>query len=129
MKNQLDLGSLIVAYLIYKVVGNVAHLAQAAHINSGNEWGWTMCEKDGRIVKGSEAVGHPTGVSLSVDCQPCGGKPVGLYHTHPLGSVTPSGLDIREMRRLGLPTLCIQVPETGETACYHVGGKIVKKIS
>ncbi len=100
MKNQVDLGGLIIAYLLYKGWQNVAQLHQAANLNSGKEWGWTMCDKGGQIVKGSEATGHSTGVSLSVNCEPCGGKPAGLFHTHPLGTVQPSDQDIREMRRL-----------------------------
>lgn len=121
----LGLAFLFIVALVYG--RNKANLASGRiNLNGGNEYGYTLCQDGCHLTKGSEGSGHRTGVSLSVGC-PSGGNPIGLYHTHPGGTTEPSDQDIREMRRLGLNTMCIRVPETRELDCYHVDQFSVNK--
>lgn len=85
----------------------------------GREHGFTLCTTNGELVKGPEAVGHRTGVKIDIKC-PRGAKPIGSYHTHPGGTVTPSDADVREMQRFRLRHLCIGVPETKQVVCHRV---------
>ena len=82
-----------------------------------NEYAKTICIRDGEVFWGSEAKGEPLSVRLHAGC-PDGGKAIGTYHTHPGGTSEPSQQDIDEMRRAGLPWLCITGEDT--TQCRRV---------
>jgi len=80
----------------------------------------TLCQLNDLLLRGSESQGNDKwSVIHHVSC-PYGGKPVGLYHTHPGGEPVPSSQDISETKRLGLSVLCVSVPEKNITKCYRV---------
>ena len=80
------------------------------------EIGKTICLRDGEVFWGSTARGEPLSVRLHTSCPD--GKAIGTYHTHPGGTSEPSQQDIDEMRRAGLPWLCITGEDT--TQCRRV---------
>lgn len=83
-----------------------------------NEEARTICQLGREILWGSEAKGSsPYNVTLHTSC-PEGGKPIGTHHTHPGGKAEPSAQDLAEMRRVGLPTLCISADFV--TKCFAV---------
>lgn len=83
----------------------------------------TLCQLGNMLLRGSEAKGSdPWSVNVRVSC-PHGGKPIGIFHTHPLaggGEPVPSAQDISEAKRLNLSVLCVSVPEKNITKCYKV---------
>jgi len=83
-----------------------------------NEHAKTICQLGRELLWGSEANGSsPYNVTLRTGC-PEGGKPVGIFHTHPGGVAEPSAQDLAEMRRAGLEHLCIS--DDNVTKCYRV---------
>lgn len=93
--------------------------------DSPAEQAFTICRGEGGLVRGSQATGDASSVSLALGC-PEGATPVGVAHTHPGGNLAPSAADVRESRRAGLGVLCVMLPVTGETACYDVGQGLVR---
>jgi len=86
---------------------------------SNKEEAFTLCQLRDMILKGSQATGNDKySVNLRVSCPQ--GKPIGIHHTHPGGEPEPSDQDIREAHRLGIPFMCITVPERKVTKCYRV---------
>ena len=87
------------------------------------EVGMMLCRMDdGRLTRGPVGVGNAVGVQFPDTC-PSGSKVAGSVHTHPKeggGSILPSTQDIREAKRIGMPTLCIV--NNDETQCYSVRG-------
>jgi hypothetical protein len=86
------------------------------------ETAFTICEKEGKLCRGSQSTGSLTAVSLDIGC-PSGWKPTGIHHTHPKGNANPSDADIAEMKKLRLRNMCISVPSgpnAGELKCYKV---------
>ncbi len=87
------------------------------------EEGFTICRRNNRLLRGMQVTGrNDQAVSLPVSC-PSGGKPIGLWHSHPVsggGSTDPSPQDISEAKRFGLKFLCITVPEKGVTRCHRI---------
>lgn len=77
---------------------------------------------DGRLTRGAIGVGTATGVQFPDVCPP-NTKVAGSVHTHPKeggGSILPSGQDMSEAKRIGMPAICIVNNE--KTACYRVKG-------
>jgi len=96
-------------------------MAQQRMKGDGKEWGFTVCDKDGTLVRGPEAVGHHYGVDVPVQC-PRGAKPAAIFHTHPYppGLPEPSAADIQAAQRFRIPYLCIGQPESGKITCHRV---------
>ncbi len=94
---------------------DIARLAQAPV-----EEAVTLCQLGDMLLRGTESKGEDKwSVNLSVGC-PHGGKPIGISHSHPGGEPVPSEQDIAEVKRLGLSSLCVSVPEKKITRCYRV---------
>ncbi len=87
---------------------------------TGVEQAFTICERGGRVIRGSEASGDRMGVRLEVAC-PHGYRAIGVFHTHPGGIPVLSEQDIKAARLQGMPHMCVGVPETGEISCYKIG--------
>ena len=84
------------------------------------EEAFTLCQLRDMLLKGREARGPDKwSVNLHVGC-PSGGKPIGLFHTHPGGEPEPSAQDIFEAKRLGMHFLCVSVPEKDKTKCHRL---------
>lgn len=84
------------------------------------EIGGTMCrDRRGRLRLGPLASGEHDHVRIDISC-PQGGKPVGIWHTHPQGVAQPLSQDLIEAARLGLDFLCITVPDTNQSKCFRV---------
>jgi len=89
-------------------------------MSNKNEEAATLCQMANELVFGTRAKGNdPYSVFLHIGC-PQGGKPIGLYHTHPGGEPVPSEQDYAEARRMKLSALCVSVPEKKITKCYRV---------
>ena len=83
-----------------------------------NEVAKTICLRNGQILWGSQGhSGTPTDVWINPSC-PEGGKVIGTFHSHPLGTSEPSPQDINEMLRARLPWLCIQGDDA--LSCYKL---------
>jgi len=87
---------------------------------SGVEQAFTLCERDGALIRGSEASGDRMGVRLEVAC-PHGYRAIGVFHTHPGGVPVLSPQDIKAARLQGMPHMCVGVPDTDEIRCYKIG--------
>ena len=120
-KNTEFLGWLLLAILI---LPKLSSFRQPQMKGDGKEWGFTVCNKDGELVKGPEAVGHHYGVDVPVRCPP-GAKPAAIFHTHPFppGLAEPSSADIQAAQRFRIPYLCIGQPESGKVTCHRVPRK------
>lgn len=82
------------------------------------ERGFTICRMpSGDLAAGPLAIGNSKShVTVPIACPP-GGRPVGLWHTHPGGRAELSSRDIAAGIRLSLEFMCVTVPETGVTRC------------
>ena len=79
----------------------------------------TICQLGNELLWGNQARGDsPINVRLRPITCPGGGKPIGVWHSHPGGKAEPSLQDIAEMKRVGLPYMCIS--SDTEIACYKV---------
>lgn len=80
----------------------------------------TICRLGDQLLWGTRATGTPTSVKLRIGC-PHGGKPVGIFHTHPGGTSDPSPQDVAEFRRAsalrGINKFCIK---NGELRCFEL---------
>lgn len=83
------------------------------------ETAFTICERNGKLTRGTSGSGGKYAVTLDIGC-PSGYKPVGIWHSHPHGVPEPSAADIKEMKKLGLSHCCISVPQTGEMRCHYI---------
>lgn len=106
-----------------KVPEAIQRQAQSQKTGRANEVGFSICrvKATGKLVNGPVATGTPMRVDIPVQCPP-DSRFEGLYHTHPGGIAMPSAMDVRSAKQVGARVLCIQVPETGEMACYTVRG-------
>lgn len=106
-----------------KVPEVVQQQARATAGGRTNEVGFSICRvrATGKLTNGPVATGTPMRVDIPVECPP-DARFEGLYHTHPGGVAMPSAMDVRSAKQVGARVLCIQVPETGEMACYTVRG-------
>ena len=87
-------------------------------MRDGVEHGFVICSKGKALSRGPESSGHRYGVKIDVACG--SGKPIAVYHTHPGGRPEPSQQDIQSAQKVGIPWVCIGVPETGALKCHHV---------
>lgn len=80
----------------------------------------TICQIGNQLVWGTMATGTRTSVKLGIGC-PEGGKPIGIFHTHPGGTSDPSPQDIAEFKRAysrhGIRKFCIK---NGELRCFEI---------
>lgn len=87
-----------------------------------NEIGFALCRlpKGGRrkFARGPLAVGTPDSVTVPTVCP--AGRFAGMFHTHPGGVARPSGMDVREARRVGAQGICIA--SDSALRCYRVRG-------
>ena len=92
---------------------------QTAVMRQENEVGWALCRDGlGRLTFGPRAEGGPHSVDIPVECPP-GSTFFALYHTHPGGTTQPSQADLESARLFRAQAVCIEVPETGELACWE----------
>jgi proteasome lid subunit RPN8/RPN11 len=84
----------------------------------GVEHAFTICERGGRLARGSQASGDRYSVDLVISC-PHGYRALGIFHTHPGGVPIPSEMDLRSAVLHGLTHVCVGVPETGVVRCYR----------
>jgi len=112
--------NLLLVMLIILGISKQARFRQDKTGGDTVETAFTICQREGEIIRGSQATGNtPWSVNLPISC-PTGYKVAGLHHTHPFGEPEPSKADISEAKRLGLRQLCITVPQTCVTKCQQV---------
>lgn len=86
-----------------------------------NEVGFTLCRtKSGQLTRGPMAMGTPRAVSIPISC-PVGSRFIGLWHTHPGGSVTPSRVDKNSAIRFDAEFMCIT--NDTKTKCARITGR------
>ncbi|KKM85448.1 hypothetical protein LCGC14_1288880 [marine sediment metagenome] len=86
---------------------------------AARERGYTVC-RNGGYSKGPTIRGTETTVTIPIAC-PRGAKAVALFHTHPNGNPLPSSQDMKTVRRLGIPYVCVKAGS--RTRCYRARGR------
>lgn len=86
---------------------------------AARERGYAIC-KNGGYSKGPTIHGTETAVTIPISCGR-GAKAIALFHTHPNGNPLPSPQDMRAVRRLGIPYICVKAGR--KTRCYPAKGR------
>ena len=96
-------------------------MSQPVNALPRNEVGKTLCRTpSGQLVGGPWSQGTPTRVQIAMVC-PRGSTFEGLFHTHPGGSVNPSGIDIASAKQFDAKVQCIS--NDTKTKCFKVTGR------
>lgn len=79
------------------------------------ETGFAICRTDkGKITKGKTVTGDSHSVSIPLLCRE--GKPIGVHHNHPGGSLHLSEQDKKTAKTKKLKIVCVKA--RGKTKCY-----------
>ncbi len=85
------------------------------------ECGFVVCRKGRKYAKGPVACGTPNRVEVPISCPP-GYTPIAVVHNHPSGSPYPSIVDVKNLRKVGIPISCIIQGrfDSGRVKCYRI---------
>jgi proteasome lid subunit RPN8/RPN11 len=87
------------------------------------EIGFVLCrDRRGRLSRGVQVTGDRSSVSVPMNC-PRGSKVIGLWHTHPSGSLELSRRDIATGKQFKLSHVCTSNGKPGSTRCYRIPDK------